>query len=117
MARVEKRGNSWRFTVSLGYDTAGKQFRKTKSILADGIGKTEAKQLVNEFELEVTKKNFTNDKNLTLSGFIDHWKEEYATKRDNYSPTMLQCMKNLFSWIVPELGHIRLSKLKPTHLM
>lgn len=78
MATVEKRGDSWRFIVFIGRDAKGKQLRRTKTINAAGISKPEAKRLANEFENEILKKNFINDQNLTLSAFIDYWKETYV---------------------------------------
>ena len=117
MATVEKRGNSWRFVVFIGRDASGKQIKRTKSIPAEGINKTEAKRLANEFENEVLKKSFINDQNMTLSQFVDYWKEIYATVGDNYSPTTLERNEQLLDRILPALGHIRIKKLKPTHLM
>lgn len=117
MATVEKRGNSWRFVVFVGRDASGKQIKRSKSIPAAGVTKTEAKRLANEFENEVLKKGFIDDKNLTLAKFIDYWKEEFALQDDNYSPTTLERNEQLLARIIPALGNIRLKKLKPTHLM
>lgn len=117
MATVEKRGNSWRLVVFLGLDANKKQIRHKKTIPAAGISKTEAKRLANEFELELLKPSFFNDQDLTLSGFIDYWKEKYAYQEGNYSPTTLDRNENLLDRIIPALGHIRIKKLKPTHLM
>ena len=117
MARIEKRGKSWRITVSLGYDSNNKQIRATKTINDIGYTKTEVKKMASEFELEVSRKKFTNDKNLTLSDFIGYWEKEYALQDGVYSPTTIARNKNLLARIIPALGHIRLSKLKPTHLI
>lgn len=116
MASVEKRGESWVLVAFLGRDASGKQRKKKKSIPAAGITKAEAKRLANKFEDGVRKKKI-DDKNLTLAGFIDYWKKEYALQEDTYSPTTLERNEYLLNRIIPALGHIRLIKLKPTHLM
>lgn len=117
MATVEKRGKSYRLIAYFGYDTAGNQLRKTKTIPAAGITKKEAERLASNFEDELLGKSFFNDKNLTLSGFIDYWKKEYALQEDTYSPKTLERNEGLLKRIIPVLGHIRLKKLKPTHIM
>lgn len=117
MARIEKRENSWRFTVSLGYDEKRRQIRKTKTIPAEGITKIEARRLANEFENECRKKSFINDRDLTLEGFVEYWRHEYERQEGNYSPQTIERNEVLLKRIIPALGHIRLSKLKPTHLV
>lgn len=64
MARIEKRGKSWRITVSLGYDSNNKQIRATKTINDIGYTKTEVKKMASEFELEVSRKNLQMIKTL-----------------------------------------------------
>ncbi len=117
MATVEKRGNSWCLIAYLGYEPSGKQIKKKKNIPADGISKIKAKRLANDFESELLEKKFINDKNMTLSQFVDFWKENFALIDDNYSPTTLERNETLLSRILPALGHIRISKLKPNHLL
>lgn len=116
MARVEKRGEAYRLIAYLGYDAAGKQLKKTKTIPAT-ITKAEAKRLANDFENDSLKKSYIDDKNLTLAGFIEYWKKEYALQDGMYSPKTIERNEVLLKRIIPVLGNIRLRKLKPTHLM
>lgn len=117
MATVEKRGNSYRFVVFVGRDNTGKQIKKYKTISAIGVTKTEAKRLAAEFENDVLKKTFIDDKNLTLKGFIEYWQTEYAHQEGVYSPKTIERNNNLLDRIIPALGHIKLKKLKPPHLL
>ena len=118
MATVEKRGDSWLLIAYLGYTPAGKQIKRKKAIPAEGLTKFDAKRKANEFEGELlNKKNFINDRNMTLSKLVDYWKVNFAEIDNNYSPTTLERSEILLSRILPALGHIRISKLKPDHLL
>lgn len=122
MASIEKRGqNAYRITVSAGYDSKGKKIRKHKSVTLDPnlTPKQIEKELQRQatlFEEEVQKGTYLDGGKITFSNFIDKWLEDYAEK--NLAPKTLYRYKELITTrIIPALGHIRLEKLQPTHLL
>jgi len=121
VASIERRSeNSYRITVSTGYDSKGKKLRKYKSVTLDpGLTERqkekELQRLAAEFERQVQTGQFL-DGNITLSSFADRWLEEYAEKQ--LQPKTLDSYKlELNSKILPALGHIRLDKLQPVHII
>ena len=122
MAHVEKRSNnSYRITVCVGYDSSGKKLRKHKTITIDpGLS---TKQLEKElkkqeilFEEEVSKGTYLDASKMTVKEFIEKWFSSYAEKE--LEPKTVQRYKELAHLrIIPALGHIKLQKLQPTHLI
>lgn len=86
MATVQKRSNSYKITVSCGYDTSGKQIRKTMTW--SPAPNMTAKQI--EKELERQKVLFEErrqsgmfvDGKIKLSDFAELWYKNYAEKQD-----------------------------------
>lgn len=119
MATIQKRGNSYRITVSDGYDNVGKQLRRTMT-WTPPAGMT-SRQITKEldrqavlFEEKVRNGQWT-DGNITLAAFVDKWFSEYAEK--NLKPKTLAMYRNMFCRVNPALGHIRMDKLRPAHLV
>lgn len=122
MASIEKRGNNtYRITVSCSYNTAGKKIRKHKTItLNDNLTQKQKEKEIQKqcvlFEDEVKKGNYLDGNSLTLGEFIDIWLRDYAEKE--FAPSTLHIYKmRLDKRIIPALGHIKLSKLQPQHLL
>ena len=122
MANIEKRGaNKYRITVSCGYDNKGKKLRKHKTITLpeDITERQKEKELQKQailFEKEVEKGNVLDGDKITLSEFIEKWLTAYAEKE--LAPSTLHVYKmRIRKRIIPALGHIKLSKLQPHHLM
>jgi len=122
LASIEKRGkNTYRITVSTGYDVTGKKIRKFKTVkLPEKMtirqqGK-ELNRLTVLFEQEVQKGTFLDGEKITFAEFTEEWLKKYAEV--NYAPAALKpCKARLKQRIIPEIGHIKLSKLQPHHLM
>lgn len=122
MASIEKRSeNSYRITVSAGYDSKGKKIRKHKSVTLDP-GLTERqkeKELQKEatlFEREVETGTYLDAGKLTFAEFTHKWLKDYA--ESNLAPVTLHRYKDLlYLRIIPSIGHIKLSSLQPTHLI
>ncbi|MCR4430651.1 MAG: site-specific integrase [Tepidanaerobacteraceae bacterium] len=121
MASIKKRGqNSWLVTVSNGYDSAGRKIIKTKTFkkppeMTDKQWEKELPKLALEFERQV-EKGTVLDGNVTLKEFVDRWMKEYAEKQ--LEPKTLESYKyELDSKIIPALGHVRLDKLTPVHIL
>lgn len=115
MASVEKRGKSWRLIAFLGYDALGQQIKRTKTIPAEGIDKHAAKKLANKFEAEELKNKGVHDRNMTFEQFSKYWDDNFASK--HHSPTTRERNNQLLVRINKGIGHIRLRKLGPKHIL
>lgn len=113
MATIKERGGSYRITVSCGYDSGGKQIRKSftwkpKPNMTKRQIEKEAKRQAVLFEEKCRTGQFL-DGNITLSDFSERWFKEYAEKQlRNRTVTRY---RELMQRIAPALGHIKLSKL------
>lgn len=119
MATIRKRNNSYQIRVSAGYDVSGKQIIKTKTWTpSPGMTERQIEKELNTqavlFEQQVHTGQFL-DGNITLAQFINRWLNEYAEKQ--LKAKTLKAYKDLMPRIIEALGHIRLAKLQPHHLM
>lgn len=121
MASIEKRSeNSYRITVSAGYNSDGKQIKKQKTIKLDSklTEKQKEKELERQailFQEEVERGTYLDADKLTFGQFTEKWLKDYA--EPNLAPKTLYRYKELLDTrIIPALGHIKLSKLQPPHL-
>lgn len=118
MATVEKRGDSYRITVSCGYDINGKQIRKTKTY-TPAHGMTQ-KQIDKQLEREKVKfeEQCQNgqilDGSIRFAEFVDKWLKEYAELQ--LRPKTIAVYKTFFPRINAAIGNIKLDKLRPHHL-
>lgn len=118
MATVTKRGNSYKITVSCGYDSAGKQIRR-HTTWTPPTGMT-ARQI--EKELDRQKILFEEkchsgrvlDGNIRFADFAEKWMEDYAIPQ--LRKTTVESYKFYLKRTLPAIGHIRLDKLQPHHL-
>lgn len=119
MANITKRGSSYRIKTSCGYDINGKQI--TKSITwSPSLGMTDRqveKELQRQAVLfeEKCKSGQFLDSSIRFSDFIDLWWDEYAKK--HLKAKTLKGYQQYLKRIRPALGHIKLDKLQPVHLM
>lgn len=83
-----------------------------------GMGKKKAEKWVQEqavlFEQQVTN-GLVLDSDMLLDDLIDRWFEEYANK--HLKPKTLYDYKRMRPRITAGLGHLKVSKIKPVHLM
>ena len=119
MATIEKRNGSYRITVSAGYNTEGKQIKKrmtwkpSSGMTERQIKKELEKQAV-LFEQRVETGQFL-DGSITFSEFAERWFTDYAEKQLRIK-TVTE-YKGLMRRINKAIGHIKLVKLQPHHLM
>ncbi len=119
MATVQKRNNSYKITASCGYDINGKQIRKSITWVPEQ-GMTQ-KQISKELERqkvildEKCKTGTFLDENIKFSAFIDVWEKDYATVQ--LAPKTYERYQNLLKRIVPHLGHMRMGKIQPQHIL
>jgi integrase len=120
MASIEKRGdNSYRLTVSCGYNKEGKKIRKYKTIDLSHIKPNKQLDEANKqwilFKDEIEKGTYLDSGKITFEDFIKKWLKDYAEPQ--LAPKTLFRYKELLNTrVIPALGHIKLNKLQPTHL-
>lgn len=118
MATAVKRGNSYKITVSCGYNIDGKQMRMHKTWTPEP-GMTE-RQIKKELERqkvlfeEDCKKGDVLDGNIKFAEFAEKWFNEYASKK--HKATTLARNQLLMPRINNAIGHIRLDTLNKNHL-
>ena len=124
MAYIERKKNgSVRIVVSGGYDSNGKQIRCTRTIEASKLSGLTERQREKEierqkvlFEQKVEGSAYLDGEKITLGEFVEKWMVYYAEKQ--LAPSTLKDYKfRLRHRIIPVLGHIKLSKLQPHHLI
>ncbi len=119
MATTQKRGDGYKITVSCGYDIDGKQIRRTKTWKPDA-GMTE-RQIKKELERQAVlfeekcKTGQVLDGNIRFADFAEQWFTDYAEKQ--LRPRTVARYRELMPRISAAIGHIRLDKLQPHHLM
>ena len=119
MATVQRRGDTYRITASAGYDTEGRQIRKSMTWRPDP-GMTErqiAKELERQkvlFDEQVKGGRYLNG-NIKFQDFAQRWFEDYGREhlRERTYLRYIELSKRTYAAI----GHIRLDKLQPHHLL
>ena len=112
---------TYRLTVCQGYDSKGKKLRKRKTIKLDKTftpkqAEKELNRQIVLFEQEVQNGEFLDGEKITFEEFTQRWFKDYAEL--NLTPTTLVAYKQkLNDRILPAIGHIKISKLQPTHLL
>lgn len=112
---------TYRLTVCQGYNSKGKKLRKRKTIKLDEtltpkqIEKELNRQMV-MFEKAVKEGRFLEGESITFEEFTKKWLENYAEL--NLAPATITSYKNkLKNRIIPAIGHIKIGKLQPVHLL
>lgn len=120
MASIRKRKNTYQVTVSNGRDAAGKQIIETATFVPDPQ-KTEKQnqkaleKFAFEFEEKVKSGKYLDGEKLTFQDFVDLWFNDYANT--HLEQATLQLYRHLLNThIIPEIGHLKLSKILPAHL-
>ena len=118
--KTSKSGHvSYLIRVSEGYKSDGTQIkRSTTYVPPEGMT---AKQIEKEVQRQAVffEENCINglyiNQSITLEKFIELWWKEYATK--HLKPKTLQGYEQYLSRIIPAMGHLKLGKITPAHLM
>jgi len=119
MATVRKRGNSYQIRASAGYDANGEQIVKsmtwkpTPGMTAKQIEK-ELQRVKIDFERRVESGQYL-DGNIRFGEFADKWIREYAEKQ--LAPSTVVSYRRYLKRTNEAIGHIRLDKLQPQHLL
>ena len=111
---IEKRGkNSYRLTVSEGFDLNGRPMIHRKTIHGT---KKEAEVELAKFVTEVQNALVIDGKSLKFSEFVEVWKRDYGSKE--LAPTTYKrYCRMLETRILPYFGHFYINKIRPTDIM
>lgn len=111
---IEKRGkNSYRLTVSEGFDLDGKPMIHRKTIHGT---KKDAEVELAKFVTEVQNGLVIDGKSLKFSEFVEIWKRDYGSKE--LAPTTYKrYCRMLETRILPYFGHFYINKIRPTDIM
>lgn len=111
---IEKRGkNSYRLTVSEGFDLDGKPMIHRKTVHGT---KKDAEVELAKFVTEVQNGLVIDGKYLKFSEFTEIWKRDYGSKELAPSTYKRYC-RMLETRLLPYFGHFYINKIKPTDIM
>lgn len=111
---IEKRGkNSYRLTVSEGFDLDGKPMIHRKTVHGT---KKDAEVELAKFVTEVQSGLVIDGKALRFSEFVEIWKRDYGSKELAPSTYKRYC-RMLETRLLPYFGHLYINKIKPTDIM
>lgn len=119
MATARKRGGSYTIIASCGYDLQGKQIRKNLTWTPEP-GMTE-RQIAKELERqkvlfeEKCRTGQVLDGSIRFADFAEQWFEKYGKK--NLRTTTYRRYLDEMPRINAAIGHIRLDRLQPLHLL
>lgn len=111
---IEKREkNSYRLTVSEGFDLDGKPMIHRKTVHGT---KKDAEVELAKFVTEVQNGLVIDGKSLKFSEFTEIWKRDYGSKELAPSTYKRYC-RMLETRLLPYFGHFYINKIKPTDIM
>lgn len=117
MASIRERNGNYQIIVSLGYDIKGKKLLETTTYtpepsLTPKQRERAVREFAQQFEAKVKNGLIMSGNKVTLQEFSERWINEYA--KINLQPgTVIKYQEELNTKILPELGHLKLSDLKP----
>ncbi len=119
MATVARRGKSYSIRVSCGYDMNGRQIIKSMTWkpqpdMTEAQADKEAQRQAVLFE-EKCRTGQVLQGNVRFADFAEIWLRDYAAKQ--VRPTTFDRYKAMLPRINAAIGHIRLDRLQPHHLM
>lgn len=119
MATVKRRGQSYSIRVSCGYDVNGKQIIKSMTWkpqpdMSAAQAEKEAQRQAVLFE-EKCRTGQVLQGNVRFADFAEIWLRDYAAKQ--VRATTFDRYKSMLPRINASIGHIRLDRLQPHHLL
>lgn len=120
MASIKERKGSFQITVSCGRDIYGKKLIETTTFTPDPTLTPKKKQraveeFARQFEADVKNGIALDGRKTTLQQFTKRWLTEYAPQRLQ-ARTLHDYKIILDEKILPVLGHLKLSELRPATL-
>lgn len=119
MATIRKRGDTYQIRVSCGYDTSGKQIIRTKTWkperdMTEKQREKELQRVAVLFEEQCSRGLFI-DASMKFAAFSEIWLNDYAEKQ--LRPTTVFNYRNMMKLTNKGIGHLRMDKIQPHHLM
>lgn len=120
MASIKERNGSYQITVSCGRDIYGKKLIETTTYTPDPSLTPKKRQkaveeFARKFEADVKNGIAMDGRKITLKDFTDRWLEEYAAQK--LQPGTVEKYKaELEDKVLPVLGHLKLTELRPATL-
>ena len=117
MATITKRNDTYKITVSCGYDGTGKQIRRhmtwkpAPGMTARQIEKELQKQAL---KFEETCSGVSQNGNIKLDTFLPMWFDEYAAVQ--LKERTIQRYRGLSVRVLQALGHLRIDKITPRQI-
>jgi integrase len=121
MASIEKRGNGYRITVSNGYDYQNKKIKESLTwVPPEGLTQRqiekELQRQAADFEKKVKDGDFLEGEKISFAEFAERWLHDYAEKQ--LKPKTIDWYRTmLYDRIIPEIGNLKLAKIRPYHIM
>ena len=120
MASIKERNGSYQITVSCGRDIYGKKLIETTTYTPDPSLTPKKRQkaveeFARQFEADIKNGIAMDGRKITLKEFTDRWLREYASQK--LQPGTVEKYKaELGDKILPVIGHLKLSELRPATL-
>lgn len=119
MATIKQRGDSYKITVSCGYDLNGKQIRRHLTWTPEpGMTKRQLQKELDRqavlFE-EKCRNGQVLDGNIKFAEFAEKWFVDYAEKQ--LRPRTVGSYREMLPRINAALGHMRMDRLQPHHII
>ncbi len=119
MANIRRRGDTWQFRVSDGYDITGKQIVYTKTWkpdrkMTEKQARKEAERQALLFEEKCNRGEYL-DGSVKFADFAQIWFEKYAKKQ--LRKTTIASYAGMLPRINAIIGHIKLEKMQPQRIM
>lgn len=119
MATIRKRGDTYQIRAYCGNDVTGKHIEKSMTWKPpQGMTKKQIEKELNRQAVMFEEKCLTGqflDGNITFADFTERWFKDYAEKQ--LKAKTIHTYRELLPRIIAAMGHIRLCKLQPHHLM
>ena len=119
MATSRKRGDSYEISASCGYDSNGKQIRRYMTWTPEKkMTEKQLEKALNEQKVlfdERCRRGEVLDGSIKLCDFVNEKWMPYAEKQ--LRPKTIAWYNTQLSRIIPALGHLRLDRIQPHHLL
>jgi integrase len=109
---IRKRGNNYTIILNLGRDPA--TGKRKQQWVSGGRTKREAEKRLSELLYSMDTGGFVKPTKLSVANFLEQWLED---NKHNLSPRSYERYEGIIrNHIIPGLGNISLTRLKPEHL-
>ena len=120
MASIKERNGSYQITVSMGRDIYGKKLIETTTYTPDPTltpkkMQKAVEEFARQFEADVKNGIAMDGRKVSLKAFTDRWIAEYAAQKLQPG-TVEKYSAELNDKVLPVLGHLKLTELRPATL-